>query len=196
MKRSLSFAIAVMMLFMMIAASTAAIADGYYAVYSHCKNGKALNVRSGPGKEYDVLYKVPYGEAIYVIGETTPGWLQLNDVGYVQAALTSRTYPGPYVEPTNTPAPGSGSETGKTESLDSVFATAKQVEPYLVTLKGTPKSRSVANVRWAPSKTSRLQKAYPAGTQVKVIAELDKWYQIQDPLTNMVGFVNIAYVEQ
>ena len=52
----------------------------------------------------------------------------------------------------------------------------------------------MANVRWAPSKASKLLKAYPAGTQLRVIAELDKWYQVEDPLTNQVGFVNTAYV--
>ena len=41
----------------------------------------------------------------------------------------------------------------------------------------------------------QLLKAYPEGTQVRVIAELNKWYQVEDPLTGAVGFVNTAYVD-
>ena len=40
----------------------------------------------------------------------------------------------------------------------------------------------------------QLLKAYPAGSQVRVIAELTNWYQVEDPLTGVVGFVNTAYV--
>ena len=192
-KRILSLIAIVALLATMFALTSTASAEGYYCVYSHCKNGKPLNVRSGPGKEYSVIDKVAYGDPIYVIGETSPGWLQLNDTGYVQAALTSRTYPGPYVPPTPTPTPDPSK---KKAELDKIYETAKTVEPYLVTLKATQKSKGVANVRWAPSKTSKLLKAYPAGTQVRVIAELDKWYQVEDPMTNQVGFVNTAYVEK
>ena len=193
MKHFLSFTVAIVILLLMIAASTAAFADGYYCVYSHCGNGKALNVRSGPGKEYATIGRIPYGDPIYVIGETSPGWLQLNDVGYVQASLTCRTYPGPYVPPTPTPTPDPAK---KKTDLEAVYATAKVVDPYIVTLKATQRSKGVANVRWAPSKTAKLLKSYPAGTQVKVIAELKNWFQVEDPLTGAVGFVNTAYVEK
>jgi uncharacterized protein YgiM (DUF1202 family) len=91
--------------------------------------------------------------------------------------------------PTPTPDPNK-----KKADLEKVYATARTVEPYLITLKATERSKGVANVRWAPSKTSKLLKAYPAGTQLRVIAELDKWYQVEDPMTNQVGFVNTAYV--
>ena len=190
-KRIISLLAIVVLLMATFAFTTAASAD--YVVFSHCGNGKALNVRQGPGKEYPVVDKIPYGNEIWVIGETSPGWLQLNDYGYVQASLTSVYYPGPYVPPTPTPTPDPNK---KKAELEKVYATAKTVEPYLITLKATVRSKGVANVRWAPSKTSKLLKAYPAGTQLRVIAELDKWYQVEDPLTNQVGFVNTAYVEK
>ena len=188
-KRIISLMAVVVLLAAMLAFTTTASA--YYCVYSHCPNGKPLNVREGPGKEYPVIGKVPYGDPIYIIGETSPGWYQLNDLGYVQASLTSNSYPGPYVPPAPTPTPDPNK---KKADLEKVYATARTVEPYLITLKATERSKGVANVRWAPSKTSKLLKAYPAGTQLRVIAELDKWYQVEDPMTNQVGFVNTAYV--
>ena len=188
-KRIISLMAVVVLLAAMFAFTTTASA--YYCVYSHCPNGKPLNVREGPGKEYPVIGKVPYGDPIYIIGETSPGWYQLNDMGYVQASLTSNSYPGPYVPPAPTPT---ADPNKKKADLEKVYASARTVEPYLITLKATERSKGVANVRWAPSKTSKLLKAYPAGTQLRVIAELDKWYQVEDPLTNQVGFVNTAYV--
>ena len=189
-KRIISL-MAVLVLLLSMFVFTAASATAYFPVYSRCPNGKPLNVRAGPGKEYPVVDKIPYGDPVYVIGETSPGWYELNDGGYVQASLTSHTYPGPYVPPTPTPTPDPSK---KKADLEKIYATAKTVEPYLITLKATVRSKGVANVRWAPSKTSKLLKAYPAGTQLRVIAELDKWYQVEDPLTNQVGFVNTAYV--
>ena len=188
-KRIISLMAVVVLLAAMFAFTTTASA--YYCVYSHCPNGKPLNVREGPGKESPVIGKVPYGDPIYIIGETSPGWYQLNDMGYVQASLTSNSYPGPYVPPAPTPT---ADPNKKKADLEKVYATARTVEPYLITLKATERSKGVANVRWAPSKTSKLLKAYPAGTQLRVIAELDKWYQVEDPMTNQVGFVNTAYV--
>ena len=188
-KRIISLMAVVVLLAAMFAFTTTASA--YYCVYSHCPNGKPLNVREGPGKEYPVIGKVPYGDPIYIIGETSPGWYQLNDIGYVQASLTSNSYPGPYVPPAPTPT---ADPNKKKADLEKVYASARTVEPYLITLKATERSKGVANVRWAPSKTSKLLKAYPAGTQLRVIAELDKWYQVEDPMTNQVGFVNTAYV--
>ena len=188
-KRILSLLAVVVLLAAMLAATATAYA--YYAVYSHCGNGKPLNVRSGPGKNYPVVSQVPYGEAIYVIGETSPGWLELNDYGFVQASLTSTTQPGPYVPPAPKPTVDPAQ---KKADLEAVYATAKIVDPYMVTLKATARSNGKANVRWAPSKTSKLLKAYPEGSEVRVIAELKNWYQVEDPVTGAVGYVNTAYV--
>ena len=112
--------------------------------------------------------------------------------GYVMKSLTSRTYPGPYVPPEKETTP----EKDPVDTYNSLFSKARLVAPYTVTLKATQNSKGVANVRWAPSKKATLLKAYPSGTQVQVIAELDNWYQISDPSSGAVGFVNTAYVSK
>ena len=189
-KRIVSLIAVVVLLMTIFAFTTTAFA--YYCVYSHCGNGKALNVRSGPGKDFPVIQRIPYGDPIYVVGETYPGWLQLNDVGYVQAALTCRDYPGPYVPPT--PGSGGSGSSDTNVNYNDLFAGARQVTPYTITLTATRTSKGVANVRWAPSKKATLLRAYPTGTQVQVFAELNNWYQVYDAATNSVGFVNSAYV--
>jgi uncharacterized protein YgiM (DUF1202 family) len=188
-KRILSL-IAVVVLLATMCVAFVSTASAAYVVYSKCPNGKPLNNRSGPGKEYPVIATFPYGSEIWVIGETSPGWLQCNDAGFVQKSMTSTTNPGAYV-----PRKKSSQPTKKTsKSLDSVYATAKTVDPYIITLRATQRSNGVANVRWAPSKKSKLLAAYPSGTQVRVIAELKNWYQVEDLVTGAVGYVNTAYV--
>ena len=193
-KRIVSLVLVVALLMTMFALTSTAAA--YYAVYSHCNNGKPLNIRSGPGKQYEVIGKVAYGEPIYVIGETYPGWLQLNDVGYVQASLTSRNYPGPYVATSKATTTTTTATASTGSDYNSIFAGARQVTPYYITLKATQNSKGVANVRWAPSKKATLMRAYPAGTQLQVFAEMKNWYQVYDAATNCVGFVNSAYVSK
>jgi uncharacterized protein YgiM (DUF1202 family) len=187
-KRILSLIVVVALLAMMLAAYTTT-ASAAYIVYSKCPNGKALNLRAGPGKDYAVIGKIPYGSEILVVGETSPEWLECTDAGWVQANLTSPYKPGPYVPPA--PKPDKNQS-----SIESVLATAKTVDPYIITLKGTKTSKGVANVRWAPSKKSKLLAAYPEGTEVKVIAELKNWYQVEDLETGAVGYVNTAYVDK
>lgn len=165
-------------------------ASAYYAVYSACPNGKPLNVRSGPGKNYDVIGSFKYGEAIYVtrrVGE----WLELNDYGYVQASLTTSVYPGTKPNPDKKP---SEKPAEKEITLNSIFSKALSVAPYTVTLQATRNSKGVANVRWAPTKKATLLKTYNPGAQVTVLATMDNWYQIYDSVNNVAGFVNTAYV--
>jgi len=164
-----------------------------YEAYSCCGNGKPLNVRSGPGKEYPVIGKIKYGEIVAVDHDLGNGWSELvwgSVPGYAMTSLMSRSYPGPYnppVQPTATPASGGS-------GLNSIFRKARIVAPYTVTLRGTRGSGSV-NVRWAPSLDSTLIQAYPYGTTMQVIAELGDWYQVVDPYTGITGFVksNFAF---
>ena len=191
-KRILSLLTVLMLATVMFQFVFPASASASYVVYSHCGNGKALNVREGAGKDYWIIDRIPYGNPIEVIGETVPGWLQVSSGGFVQAALTSRTYPGPYVPPSPNPKPSTNTE----PDYNSIFQSARFVTPYTVTLTAAQNSKGVANVRWAPSKKATLQKASPSGSQVRVLAEMGNWYQVEDPITEMVGFVNKAYVSR
>ncbi len=166
-------------------------ASAYYCVYSHCRNGKPLNVRAQPTKNSEIIDTIPYGDPIYVNGDAGNGFLALNDFGYVQASLTCSYYPGPY-NPADFPTKSPAEQTQS--ALDATFASAKTVTPYMITLQATPRSKGVANVRWQPIKSAKLLRAYAPGTQLKVLAELNKWYQVQDPTTQEVGYVNVAYV--
>lgn len=193
-KRILSLIAVVVLLMTMFAFTTSASA--IYIVYSHCENGKPLNVRSGPGKNYEKIGSIPYGQEVPIDHDVGDGWCEIvwgSVPGFVMKSLTTGTYPGPYVPPKKeetTPA------VTPQDSYNTLFSNAKLVIPYEVTLKATQSSKGMANVRWAPSKQATLLRAYPAGTRVQVLAEMDKWYQVYDSVNNIVGFVNVAYVDQ
>ena len=151
-------------------------AGAIYEAYSCCSNGKPLNVRSGPGKEYERIGSVAYGEMVAVDHDLGNGWSELvwgSVPGYVMTSLLSRTDPAP--------SPSGGS------ALNNIFKKARFVSPYTVTLRGTRGTGSV-NVRWAPSTDSALIQTYAYGSTMQVIAEMGDWSQVVDPVTGITGF--------
>ncbi|MBQ9251121.1 MAG: SH3 domain-containing protein [Clostridia bacterium] len=200
-KRILSLVAVMALMMTMFAFATPAFArsaptSNYYA-YSFCSNGKALNVRSGPGKEYDVIGKIPYGEQLMVSENLGNGWAEIywgSVPGFVMTSLITDQQPGPYVAPT-VPAATSDNPTADV-NYNALFQIAKQVEPYTVTLVATANSKNLANIRWAPDKKSTLLDSVVSGTEGTIIAQLGKnWYQVQLP-SGAVGFVNTAYVQK
>lgn len=196
-RRILSLVTVLALVMTMVSVASVAFAD--FIAYSKCPNGKPLNVRTGPGKEYSVMGKIAYGDQFWVKNTMRDdGWTEIyygDSIGYVQNGLWSRNYPGQYVAQTaqTTTASTSSSET----DYNSLYASAKIVSPYTVTLKASQNSNGVANVRWAPNKNATLLKKYQPGEQVTVLATLgSNWYQIYDEEAGISGFVNSAYVEK
>ena len=208
-KRIVSLSLAVILLLMM--ALSAALAEdnyvdpraGYY--YVKTENGKGLNVRNGPGGH--VVGTLKYGAHIYVFGFTTAEWALINfkyDNGYgmgeyaawVSTRYLSRTDPGKYqptpVVPPVPVTPGTPAET--LDSVNAIFRTARQVAaPYTVVARPARASGWV-NLRWAPSTEAERIATCPQGKTLVVLAELKGWYQVQDPVTGMIGFIMSKYM--
>ena len=156
-------------------------AGAVYEVYSCCSNGKPLNVRSGPGKNYPIVGSYAYGEIIPIDHDLGNGWSEVvwgSVPGYVMTSLTSRTNPGPYNPNKN--------QSNKQSSGDP-YKNAKKVNPFWVTVRGTRGTGSV-NVRWAPDQNAKLIRRIAYGSRLQVIAELGNWYQVVDPNTGITGF--------
>lgn len=191
-KRILALVAVMTLLMTMIILPTTASA--WYTAYSNCSNGKPLHVRKGPGKEYPIIGNIPYRQEIGVDHDLGNGWSELiwgSVPGYAMTSLMSKKDPGPY-DPNRKPV----TPAKPSESLNKIFSQARIVTPYFITLK-TARASGSANVRWAPSKSSKLLRAYAAGQEMRVIAELGKdWYQVEDPISGVVGFVNKTYVNK
>ncbi|MCR5329269.1 MAG: SH3 domain-containing protein [Saccharofermentans sp.] len=74
----------------------------------------AINVRSGPGTEYDIVKGLYAGDQIDVCAVTSNGWYKTYNGNYVLASLTTETKPTPTPAPTPKPTSSSSSSTSST----------------------------------------------------------------------------------
>ena len=184
----------------MSACMTSALA--YDRMYVKTGNGKTLNVRSEPTTAADnVILKFPYGTEVVVDYHLGNGWTCIMlagqyDAGYVQTKFLVSSNPGKYV-PSSADAdlakPATSKDSYTIEQLNNVLATGHKVNSYMVTLYPT-RSSGWVYLRWVPSRTANQLAKYGSGKEVRVIAELKDWYQVQDPDTGAVGFVYTSYV--
>lgn len=171
-------------------------------MYVKTGNGKTLNVRSEPNAGDNVIYRFEYGQEVYVAYHLGNGWScvrlagAFDSDGYVMTKFLVSSKPGKYV-PTSADAelakPATSKESFTMEQLNEVLKTGKAVTPYNITLYPTRASGWVY-LRWVPSRNAQKITTYPGGQVVRVIAELKDWYQVEDPETGVVGFVNSSYV--
>ena len=84
----------------------------YMTVYA----AEDLNLRTGPGTEYDLVRTLEAGDAIDVVAVTDNGWYRTYNGNYVASGLTTSTPP---VSPSTVP---------QTESTTAATTTARQTE--------------------------------------------------------------------
>ena len=172
----------------------------YFTMYVYTENGKTLNVRTDPWVGDNVIGKIPYGEEVVVNYHLGNGWTALFGAGswpdtvYVQTRFLVSYKP----EKKSTPVPSGNTPSSTTSAvtitdLNKIFKTYTRVNPYTIIVRPTRASGWV-NLRWAPSKSAELLGTYGANARLTVIAELKDWYQVEDPATGVVGFMNSAFV--
>ena len=188
-RKKLVTMVALALALVLLAAS--AMAETYYV---KTNNGGSVSIRYQPDSSLAKMAYLGYGTAVNVLyfqgswacitydGQTLDAWIP-------SKYLVSEK-PAPYTPSSG--GSGSGSSGG---GLNALFNMGKQVTPYTVKVRPTRNS-GVVNVRWAPSKQCTLLRAYPADTELTVIAELGTdWFQVMDPNDNtIVGFLNKAYI--
>ena len=172
-------------------------------MYISTPNGKGLNVRSAMDTSQDnVIATLPYGSKVLSYGNPQPGWTYVeigNVSGYAMSRYLTKQKPAAHDDSSKSSESGTKSKTFDTkaantvEQMNSLLAAAKSVEPYNVTVRPVRASGWVY-LRWVPSRNAQQIATYPGGKEVRVIAELKDWYQVEDPDTGVVGFVNSSYV--
>lgn len=189
-------------------AVSSALAETYYV---KTDNGKTVNVRWTDDTQHAVMVQLPYGTPVDVVGTTKNGtWAiinykgQTNDGefvdtdGYIMMRFLSKTNPGKYEKKSSGSSSGStGSSSDAARILSDMnreFASARKVvSPYIVVSRPTRASGWV-NLRWAPSTEAERIATCPQGKELIVLAELNNWYQVQDPATGMIGFIKRSFV--
>ena len=190
----------ILVLMMLVAAVSAALAESQGTeMYVYTENGKGLTVRSTMNTtDKNFVDSLPYGSKVFAYGSPKPGWTYIeygNQHGYVMSRFLVKTKPAPF-DPSSVPASGSFDTRAavSVEQINTLLVSARQVAPYIVTVRPTRASGWVY-LRWLPSRNSEQMATFGANYQLTVIAELTDWYQVQDPATGKVGFVYKSYIQ-
>ena len=194
-KRFLSILTAVLLL---AALMIPAMASATETMYVYTQNGKGLHIRWEPSTNAEILTDAPFGTKITVKNHLGNGWTAIywggDDVFYVQTRFLVYNKPTkPAARTATTTTTTVAANTGM-DDLNRIFKTYRVVSnSYVVTARPTSITGWV-NVRFAPSKQAELFATKRDGEQLYVLAELQGWYQVQDPTTGYIGYVDANFV--
>ena len=191
-KKFLSILTAVLLL---AALMIPAMASATETMYVYTQNGKGLHIRWEPSTNAEILTDAPFGTKITVKNHLGNGWTAIywggDDVFYVQTRFLVYNKPS---KPTPKPSPAPDPANTGIEDLNRIFRTYRVVSnSYVVTARPTSITGWV-NVRFAPSKQAELFATKRDGEQLYVLAELQGWYQVQDPISGYIGYVDANFV--
>lgn len=168
----------------------------YLAVYATT----TINVRKGPGTEYDVVKSVYAGEQIDVIAVTSNGWYKTYNGNYVKKSLTTETKPTATPKPkpkaTPTPTPKPSSTTAKPTEPKKPSGSGNQCT---ITFYGPQKMKdgsfSKSTATGTTCKQGRTCAAdwsiYPAGTVIYIEDDPlggDGYYTVEDRGPGVKGY--------
>ena len=176
---------------------TASADWGTSTMYVKTANGKSVNVRSGPGKEYDVIGSVRYGGEVLTDwsyagndGWTKVVWGSMGD-GYIMSRFLVDYKPGP--APKHDDGKKKEEEDEKTK-LENERASEKDLDqPFYIGVVATRASGWI-NFRSGPSKITARIKSFPDGKELIAEGETTNWYRARDPKTDKVGYIHKSFV--
>ncbi|HUM23568.1 MAG TPA: SH3 domain-containing protein [Saccharofermentans sp.] len=155
--------------------------DYFCTVYA----ASALNVRSGPGTEYDLVKQLNPGDEIDVIAQTRNGWYKTYNGNYVLASLTTTTAPvvatpvpaAPTAAPTPTPIPAPGTETYYGSCTITFYGPQPRGD-------GTYSTTTATGTTCSQGRTCAADwSVFPAGTVIHVVNDPlggDGYYTVED----------------
>ncbi|MBR4501648.1 MAG: SH3 domain-containing protein [Clostridia bacterium] len=175
-------------------------AGAEWIMYVYTDDGKTLNVRSDPSVGNNLLGRLDYGSAVSVRMTSANGWACIDfnaptngNVAYVQTRFLVSAKPAPKsVTPSQDPVITDAAKV--LNDMNAEFRTARVVTvPFTVAARPARASGWV-NLRWAPTTEAERISTCTQGKELVVLAELNNWYQVQDPVTGMIGFISRQYV--
>ena len=176
----------------------------YLAVYATT----TINVRKGPGTEYDVVKSVYTGDQIDVIAVTSNGWYKTYNGNYVKKSLTTETKPSatPTPKPKLTAKPTSKptSSTKATESQKP--APSGETHNCKITFYGPQPTANGGYSKSTATGTTCVEgqtcaadwSIYPAGTVIYIANDPlggDGYYTVEDKGGGVKGYHIDIYAE-
>ncbi len=195
--------LAALLVLALIAASVVtALADtpwGTSIMYVKTANGKPVNVRSGPGKEYQAIGSAAYGHQVLADwsyagndGWTRVVWGSMGD-GYIMSRFLVDYDPGEAPEPSREEKEKQEAE-AEQKKLEKELKSEKPVEEYFYVAARPARASGWVNFRSGPSKATSRISSFGDGKELLVMGETTNWYRVQDPETQKVGYIHKNYV--
>ena len=156
-----------------------------------------VNVRSGPGTEYDIVKSVYAGDQIDVVAVTSNGWYKTYNGNYINKDYTTETKPQP--SPTSKPTQKQTTETTTTTVEATVTTPSGEGHVCKITFYGPVKmsdgSYSTTTATGTTCKQGRTCGAdwsiYPAGTVIYIENDPlggDGYYTVEDTGPGAKGY--------
>ena len=205
-KRILTLTLIAVMTMMLIPSAHAS-----WIMYVSPSSGTTVNLRSTPDASKDannLITAIPYGTAL-TVEYISNGWACIDygigayDEAYMMAKYLTYEYRAPTAAnmKKKTAAPAASSQESGTVDLSAEynnmnrqFRTFRKVNRYFTVYGRPSRSTGWVNLRFAPNEKAELIRRVWQNDQLTVIGETDRWYQVEDPETGIIGYINRSYV--
>lgn len=168
--------------------------------------GSGVNLRTGPGKQYDSLTKLSKNSTVTVLAHAG-GWLRVRTAsgmtGYMSRDyLKWQTVPTPTPKPTPTPTPAPTLKPGETATPVPVATAAPTPTPTPLPDKSSDGSFTATarinaknvNFRRGPSTSTASLGKYSRGTDFGIYGKEGNWYRVCLLSTGQDGYVYAKYL--
>jgi len=157
-----------------------------------------INVRSGPGTEYDVVKNVFAGDQIDVCAITSNDWYKTYNGNYVKASFTTQTKPTNTPTPKPTPKPAATTTTAE-ETEEQNYEPSGSGNSCLITFygpqplgDGTYSTSTATGTTCTEGRTCAADwSIYPAGTVIYIENDPlggDGYYTVEDRGPGVKGY--------
>ncbi|MBR4914440.1 MAG: SH3 domain-containing protein [Clostridiales bacterium] len=182
-------------------------------VYKTVYATTTVNVRKGPGTDYDKVKQVYSGDAIDVVAETSNGWYKTANGNYVKKSLTTgekpkaTATPKPKPKATNTPVPKQATATPKPKATATpVPKPNSEGVRCKITFYGPQKMKDGSYSKTTASGTTCTEgrtvaadwSIYPKGTVIYIENDPlggDGYYTVEDKGGAVKGYIIDIYAE-
>lgn len=155
--------------------------------------GSLVNVRTGPGTDYPVVFQVSSGTELFLTGKTGDWYM----VRFPGSSDREGWMAGWLIEKISSPGEGDNTENEREENaVSSPEPAPDPVSPVPspeLSLSSVPRSalvmKSSVNVRSSPTTESQIIGKVTYGTWLEILADQNRWYQVrlEDGRTGWVG---------
>lgn len=182
-------------------------------VYKTVYATTTVNVRKGPGTDYDKVKQVYSGDAIDVVAETSNGWYKTANNNYVKKSLTTgekpkaTATPKPKPKATNTPVPKQATATPKPKATNTPAPKPNgEGVRCKITFYGPQKMKDGSYSKSTASGTTCTEgrtvaadwSIYPKGTVIYIENDPlggDGYYTVEDKGGAVKGYIIDIYAE-